>query len=718
MSRISINIGSDGVAEIRVDTPESAENRLNHESFVALDEFLNGIERQLDMVESDDEIKAVVISSGKEKSFINGADPSEFLNFTLADEGRSYSLKAQEVTEKIENSRVPFVAAINGACLGVGLELAAACKYRIAADGRDVVLGLDQVDLGLIPCAGGMPRLVRLTGSKETLDMILSGETLDPHYSKQIGLVDEVVPGDLLQDIARKRANDLANRELVPRRQRFGGMTNALLRENPVSRRMFFDRARKQIKENREHYVSALRMTVEALEIGVSSFNRGLHVESVYFGELAVTNYSRQLIRTNISLDEITNKSKFSKRAHKLIKHAEKIAVVGEEYQAAGIACLAADNGIRVRMKGRDSEAAGRTLKACYDFFNDKLCRREIDELETEKRLDLISAATDYSGFRRADIVIEMAGEDAEVKRALLKEAEALPDAHFIYASNSFAVPIARIAAGARRPDKVVGVKISSPVFETELMEISAGENGSQETVGEMFEFARRLGKIPLVINGQTGFYTTRLQLTYFNESLNLLSEGVGAEDIEDAMVLFGFLEGPLSAMDEVGIDLVRKGYDNIYKQSGEKPKAHPLLDELIAEGRTGARGGRGFYRYDRDEKRIDKSLYKMLSGYEEGSKGLSHEYIQDRLVLALVNEAMVCLNEGVIGSAKEGDVGAMLGLGFPAYRGGPFRYMDSAGAGDILKKLHNLSVRYGTRYTPPVLLKSMAVGGDKFYEN
>lgn len=718
MSSISFNIKDNGVAVLKVNTPDGTENRLSHDSFIALEEFLNRVDGELDMVESDDEIKAVVIVSGKEDSFISGTDIGEYLHFTLADEGRSYSLKAQEVSEKIENSRVPFVASIHGACLGVGLELAIACKYRIASNSGATLLGLDQIGLGLIPCAGGVHRLAKLIGTRETLDMVLSGEALDPYYSKQMGLLDEVVPEELLRDISMKRALELSNKEFKPRRQRFGGMTNALIKENPVSRRMLFDKAKKQIKENRELYVPALRMAIEALEIGVSSFNRGLHVESVYFGELAVTGYSRQLIRTSIALDEVKNDTAFTKTGHKAGKKPEKIAVVGDELTGAGIACLAADNGIRVRMKGKDDTSAGICLKECFGYFMEKLGNREIDELEAERKFDLVSAASDYSGFKRANIIIESAGEDLELKREILREVESQTAGDFIYVSNSFALPIAGIAAVSVRPDKVIGMRISSPVSESELLEIAVGENTSQETVGEIVEFGKRLGKIPLVVRDRPGFYTTRIQLAYFNECLHLLSEGVGAENIEEAMTMFGFAEGPLGAMDEIGIDLVKKGSDIVYGGSGERAGAHPLLDQLLADGRTGVRGGRGFYRYGRDEKRIDKSIYKLLSAHGEDSKGISHEYIQDRLVLALVNEAMICLQDQVIGSAKEGDVGAVLGLGFPTHKGGPFSYVDSAGAGDILKKLHNLSVRYGTRYTPPVLLKNMAVGGNKFYES
>ncbi|KAB2834478.1 MAG: hypothetical protein F9K51_01815, partial [Candidatus Dadabacteria bacterium] len=254
MSSITYTIDNNGVAVLTVNTPGGSVNRLDQESFIYLEDFLNKIDRDFDMLESDDEIKAVVIASGKDGSFISGAQPREFLNFTLADEGRSYSLKAQEISEKIENSRVPFIAAISGECLGLGLELAIACKYRVAANTRKTALGLDQIEFGLIPCAGGMLRLAKLIGTKETLDMILTGETLDPHSAKQMGILDEVVPEEYLLSIAKKRALDMSDKEFRPRRHRFGGMANALIKENPVSRKMYFDKAKKEIKESRDLY--------------------------------------------------------------------------------------------------------------------------------------------------------------------------------------------------------------------------------------------------------------------------------------------------------------------------------------------------------------------------------------------------------------------------------------------------------------------------------
>ncbi|MGE0368326.1 MAG: enoyl-CoA hydratase-related protein [Candidatus Dadabacteria bacterium] len=715
---LSYTVDSDGIATLVVHTPGSVVNRLRHEDYLALEELLDKIGKDLDMLESDDEIRAVVIVSDKDWSFISGADAGEYLEFTLADEGRSYSLRAQEVSERIEASRAPFVAAVNGACLGVGLELIIACKYRIGSNGRGVELGLNQLENGLIPCAGGMPRLARLVGTKETLDMILTGEPLDAEYARQAGLLDEIVPPELLRETARKRALELSAKELKPRRFRFGGVANALLKENPVSRKMSFDKAKKDIRENGGLHLTASRMAVEALEIGVASFNRGLHVESVYFGELAVTSYAKQLIRTAVAIDGVRNDSRFSKTAGKAAKKPSKLAVAGGEPFGPGIACLAAESGIRVRLKAKDDATVGKSLRECYDYFMGKVSGREEDSIHAERKFDLISAASDYSGFRRADIIIESAGEDPEVKRRILTDVEALPGGNFVYVSNSYAVPVSNISGGSKNPARVIGMRMSGSVSDSDLIEISIGEGTSPETVSETFELVKLLGRTPLVVKDKAGSYLTRVELAYFAEALQLLGEGVGAQDIEDAMVQFGFPEGPLSAMDDVGLDVVKQGAVAIYGHSPEYAKPRAMLDQMVSEGKTGVRSGTGFYRYHRDEKRLDRSVSRLLSLHEDDTDGISQEYIQDRLVLALVNEAMSCLEEEVIESARDGDVGAVLGLGFPAYRGGPFRYVDTVGAGDVLKKLHNLSVRYGTRYSPPVSLKNTAVGGGRFYED
>ena len=718
MNSITIETQKSGVSILRVDTPGRDENLLSQDCIGALEDFLNTIERQMDMVESDDEIKAVIVLSGKEGSFITGPLLSEYLNFTLADEGRTYSLRLHELTDKIEHSRTPFVAAIRGECLGLGLELALCCNYRVAARTDSTVLGMNQVDYGLVPFAGGMQRLTRLIGTKQALDMILSGEPLDSDDSLDLGLIDELLPEELLLQIAETRALELVAKELKPKRQGIMGIPGSLINENPVARKMLFKKIRNDIRVKREHNNNASMMAAEALELGMSSYGRGLHAESVYFGELAVTGHSRQLIKTSLAVDDVKRSDLYVKPREGEREKPEKAAVIGAGDGASGIACLCADNGIRVRVKCVDDQAAGLALKRCRDYFTDKYQDFTMKDLICEKKLDLISATSEYTGFRRARIIIESEGEDVELKKKILSEAQSVSASGAVYVSCSFALPASLVAADSGRPDKTLGMNILGILNETELLEVSVTDKTSDEAVAEIVGFCRGLGKIPLVVKDGPGFFTTRVWLAYLNESLHLLGEGVLFDDIEEAMTGFGFREGPFSAIDETGVELIHSGLNILSQHFGERLAPHPYLELMIEDGRLGVSTDVGFYKYLKDEKRFDKSLYKVLSLSNRDIDGVSLDYIQERMMLAMVNESLICLEQGVVPGAKEADVASVLGLGFPRYKGGPFRYIDSGGAAETLKKLHNLSIKYGARYTPPPLLKDIAVGPNKFYED
>ena len=718
MSSISIETQKSGVSILRINTPEGDENYISEDCIRVLEEFLDTIERQMDMVESDDEIKAVIMLSEKEGSFISGPQFSEYLNFTLADDGRTYCLRLQDLSDKIENSRAPFIAAIRGACLGIGLELALACNLRIASGTERTILAMNQIDYGLIPSAGGVQRFAKLLGTKQALDMIVSGEPMDAEDAIDVGLVDELVPEELLLGISEARALELITKHSRPRKFDLKGIPGALINENPVARRMLFKKVRGDIRAESEQGNNASMMAAEALEIGMSSGSRGLHAESVYFGELAVTGYARQLIKTEISIQEVKRSGMYAKPGLDGTGNIEKAAVIGEASGAVKIASLLADRGTAVRLRCSDDHTAGQVLKGCRDYFSDKYDEYAMKELILERKLDLVSPSTEYTGFKRAGIIFESESQDLDRKKKILAEAEAHSVSDAIYVSSSFALPVSLIAQDCRRPDKVVGMNVLGLLNETELLEISASERTSPETVAHIVAVSKSLGKIPLVIKDGAGFYTSRVWLSYLNESLYLLSEGVLFDDIEEAMTGYGFSEGPLSAIDEAGLTLVREGLGILSSHFGERLKPHPYLDLMIDDGRLGVGSDRGFYRYVKDEKRFDKSLYKLLSLSERDIEGASLDYIQERLLLAVVNESLICLEQGVLPGAREADVACVLGLGFPRHKGGPFRYIDSQGAAETLKKLHNLSVKYGARYTPPPLLKDVAAGTNRFYED
>lgn len=718
MNNISFELDKNGVAILRFNSPESSINKLSKADIEWMVEFLGNIDRQLDMIENEDEIKAVVLYSEKENSFINGGDISEYLNFTLADEGRVYSLKAQEVTEKIESSRAPFIAAVSGSCLAMGLELILACSFRIASENVSTIFGLNGIEAGLIPSAGGTQRLPRLIGTREALDLILSGDTLDSKEAQAHGLIDEVVPDEILLDISIERALQISKKEFKPSRNHFKGIQHTIVNENPIARKKLFNDVKKQANKHRQPSITAPIMAIEAIEVGMSSFNRGLHVEAVYFGELVVSTATRSLIRTQMALEQVKNSSGISKTGIEPNTKISKIAVVGVNDLGNQIISLAADNNIRVRFKAQSDEEVGSGLKYSYDHFRQQLIDQEINELEFEQALDMISGTSDYSGFKRAQMIFECGEEDLKIKLDALKEIEPLIQMDAIYVSSSFVYPVAGIASNATLPGRVIGIRVIDNAESSGFIEISVTEDTSKTVLAELLEFTRTLGKIPIVVNGATGSYTVRVQLAYFNECLNLVSEGASIETIEDSMLRLGFKEGPFETIDRIGIDLVQHASNIIYQVQGDKIKPHPSLGLLVSNERLGVKNGQGFYKYHKGQGKFDKSVYKFFPVHSEKSENMSSKELQERLMLAMVNEALLCLDEGVIESPQEGDIAALLGLGFPSVIGGPFNYVDSEGAGEVLKKLHNLSIKYGARYISPVLLKDVSVSGNKFYDS
>lgn len=718
MNNISFELDKNGLGILRFNNKESSHNKLGINDIERMLEFLGNIEKQLDIIENEEEIRAVVLHSEKEQSFISGGDIIEYLNFTLADEGRVYSLKAQELTERIESSRAPFVAAVAGPCLGMGLEMVLACAYRIASDSHDTCFGMNGIEAGLIPCAGGTQRLPRLIGTKEALDLILSGQSFGSIEAESIGLVDEVVPEEILLELSVERALQISKKELKPSRGHLKGIGHTIVNENPIARKKLFSDVKKKANKNRHATVNAPIMAIEAVEVGMSSFNRGLHVESVYFGELLVSSATRSLIRSRIALEKVMDQCGISSTGAVLDYYTKKINVIGATALAKELISLFSDHGFRVRFKGNTDEEVSSNLRSSYEYFRVKYIKQEISGLEFEQKFDLISGAADYSGIKRSQIVVDCMEEDLQVKLGALKEIDAITGGDSIYLSTSFVFPVAGIASNSTYPKRVIGARFFSPADSSQLVELSITEKTSTQELVRVMDLMRKLGKIPLVVNGGTGSYTIRLQLMYFNESLNLVSEGVPIESVEEAMLKLGFARGPFQAIDEMGIDMVLKASNIIFEVQGDKIKPHPSLGLLVSNEHLGYTNGKGFYKYHKGQGRLDKSIYKFFPVHSEKSETMGHKEIQERLLLVIVNEALICLDQGVINNPQEGDIAAILGLDFPAVVGGPFNYIDSVGAADVLKKLHNLSIKYGTRYISPVLLRDASASGKKFYES
>jgi 3-hydroxyacyl-CoA dehydrogenase/enoyl-CoA hydratase/3-hydroxybutyryl-CoA epimerase len=701
----------DGVAILTFDLPNEPVNKFNR---AVKDELI----ALFDRLDKDPSVKAAVLLSGKKDIWVAGADIEEFLELESAADAERLSRDGQMMLDKLESLRVPVVAAIHGACLGGGLEAALACAYRIASDHPKTVLALPEVKLGLIPGAGGTQRLPRLIGLRAALDMILTGKTVRGKQAKRSGLVDELVHPAILRQIAVRRARELGSGERKRTVSAKGGGAAAfLLDENPIGRRIVLRKAREEtLKETRGHYPAPLA-ALQAVEAGFTrGFEGGLREESRLFGEMAATNVSKELIFLFFATTELKKDPGVPEPAPDPLP-IQRIGILGAGFMGSGIASVAAPEGTLVRLKDADTARVAKGLAAARSVLEEKLRKRHITRQVFEDQVSLITGTTDYSGFASVDLVIEAVFEDLAVKHQVLREVEQVIPEQAIFASNTSTIPIARISQVAARPDRVVGMHFFSPVHKMPLLEVIVTETTSPEVVATVVAYGKHLGKTTVVVRDGPGFYANRILSPYINEAGKLLDDGAAIEDIDAALMEFGFRVGPITLVDEVGIDIAGKAGNIIADAFGSRMTPSQSLQRVVSAGRYGRKGKKGFYLYDEDGKKggVDPSVYDLLPTGRNRSK-IPADEIRQRTVLAMVNEAARCLEEGILRSARDGDIAAVFGIGFPPFRGGPFRYMDAVGIADIVAQLEELNGRFPPRFAPTDLLVEMGRSNLRFY--
>jgi 3-hydroxyacyl-CoA dehydrogenase / enoyl-CoA hydratase / 3-hydroxybutyryl-CoA epimerase len=690
----------DGVLVLTLDVPGEKVNTLG-KGMIAEFETLLG------EVEADRSVRAVVVRSGKPDSFIVGADIKDFTRIVSAADGEALSRAAHAIFDKLESARVPVVAAIHGTCLGGGTELALACRYRVASDDPKTAIGLPEVMLGLVPGAGGSQRLPRTIGLAASLDLILAGRALKAQRALRAGLVDSVCPAAILTDVARSAAVALAEGKLRPKRPGIK-LGEKLLR--PV----IFAKARSSVLEKTGgHYPAPLEAISLVRRGTTTSLAEGLALEAKAFGQLVAGQVSRNLVSVFFATQEIKKDSGYPEGTPS--REVTKLGVLGAGLMGAGIAGAAADAGIAVRMKDASHEALGRGLRYIRGIYDERRKRRSLSPLDVDHRMDRVSPTLDYSGFARAELVIEAVFEDLELKRRVLAETEARTREDTVFASNTSSIPIGEIASGCRRPGLVLGMHFFSPVHRMPLLEVVITKETAPEAIATAVTFGRRIGKHVIVVRDGPGFYTSRALAAYMNEATWLLEEGAAVEDLDRAMTAFGFPVGPMTLLDEVGIDVGAKVAKVMHRHFGERMAPPPSMGKVLADGRQGRKNGRGFYTYDGGKKRVDESVYALLPG---GTKRTRQDpgVVQERLTFAFLNEALLCLQAGILRSPRDGDVGAIFGLGFPPFLGGPFRYLDRIGAPTALSTLEKLYGRHGARLAPAGILVDAARDGRTFH--
>ncbi|HEX4932299.1 MAG TPA: 3-hydroxyacyl-CoA dehydrogenase NAD-binding domain-containing protein, partial [Gemmatimonadaceae bacterium] len=586
---------------------------------------------------------------------------------------------------------------IHGACMGGGLEAALACAYRIASDHPKTVLALPEVQLGIFPGAGGTQRLPRTVGLQAALDMILTGKNVRARKALQIGLVHEMVHPSILRRVAVQRAREIADgvRERNPVARKHDAKA-LLLDDNPVGRALVLRQAREMtLKKTRGHYPAPLA-ALEAIAAGYQDREKGYREEARLFGEMAMTPVSRELIGIFFGSTALKKDSGVGE-APVTVLPVRKLGVLGAGFMGAGIASVAVQQGTLVRLKDADVGRVGKGLAAIREVLKEGVTRKRITRQQMEEQLLLAGGTVDYSGFGSVDLVIEAVFEDLHVKHQVVREVEAVLPPHAIVASNTSTIPIARIAQGAQRPERVLGMHFFSPVHKMPLLEVIVTPQTAREVTATAVAYGKRLGKTVIVVQDAPGFYVNRILSPYLNEAGRLVDGGAAIDALDAAILDFGFPVGPITLLDEVGLDIAGKSGAIFLEAFGERLAPSSTLRQVVESGRLGRKGRKGFYQYDDDGKKggVDESVYAFTpSGTQRVA--IPAQEVQERCVLAMVNEAVRCLEEGIIRSPRDGDIGAVFGIGFPPFRGGPFRYMDTVGVGEIVRQLEELEGRFG----------------------
>ncbi len=684
----------DGVGHLLIDRPDDRINAINPAMIGAFGDAV----RQA----RESGARAIVVSSAKRDNFVGGADLEFVRGATERDRvDLERAIRAiQRAFDELAALPATTVAAINGAALGGGCEVALACDWRVAADSPAVRIGQSEVQLGLIAAGGGDQRLPRLVGLPRALDLLLSSRRLSARRALRAGIVDEVVHPAVLARAAIDRARRAGKRKLS------GGASAA---ERAVTwlapaRRFAISRARaKVLEETRGLYPAPLR-ALEAIEIGLrDGIAAGLDADARFFAELASGEISHNLIALLLMTLRQRREAFDDLPAP---RPARSLGVVGAGFMGSGIAQAGAAAGAHVRIRDVDHAAVARGLRTVQELTVGAARKGVFERREAQRIIARVSGAPDLSGFARADLVIEAVFEELELKRMVVAELEGVMRDDAVIASNTSALPIERIARGARHPGRVVGMHFFSPVHRMPLLEVVAPEAADPAAVATAVAAGVSMGKTVIVVRDSPGFYTTRTLGVMLREAALLLEEGARIEVVDAEMERFGWPVGPFRLMDEVGLVVAAHVGETVGAARGA---AQPRAVELVvAQGWQGKRSGRGFYVYDGKKRAPNARVYELLGI----ASRLPHGDLAERLTLSFVNEAARCLDEGVVRSPVEGDLGAVLGLGFPPYLGGPFRYADAAGEA-LRNSLKRLANAHGERFTPAECL----LDGRRFFE-
>lgn len=710
---IGLEERKDGLVLVRLRGPGKV-TTLSRKMLEALEEMVGQLEKLATA-------RAAIFLGDKPLGFMAGADLKELLAaWDECDDEAALRASAEEavgqcqsIFNRIEKLPYPTVAAIHGACLGGGYEFALACSARIASTAKGVSIGLPEVNLGLIPAAGGTQRLTRLVGMQPAMELILAGKRLDGKRALKKGLVDRLAPQQALETEALQMARELASGKLKLKRKKKSGLPMKLLESIAWGRGLIESKAIEGVEaKTKGHYPAPVKAAqLIAFAADGHKLEEGLRRERQVFGELASGPIARHLIGVFFLMERGKNESPVS--ADPL--DVKRVGVVGAGFMGSGVAQLAAHSGYTVHLKDRDAESLGRGMKTCGSLFTKLAKRGRLGPGGARLAMASIRPSLEYRELRRCDLVVEAVFEDLELKRKVLADLEADLPGHAVIATNTSGLPLAEMTSALERPENFLGMHFFSPVHKMPLLEIIRTPETSDVALQTAVRVGQKMGKTVIVVRDGQGFFTTRVLGLYLGEAFRQVMEGADIATIDRSLERFGWPVGPFKLMDEVGIDVGVHVSEGLHKAFPDRVGDPAPLKALLDAGRQGKKNKSGFYDYKGSKGEVDRSVYRLMKGRASGTTRSTIE-IHDEIMAVLVNEAVLCLEEGILATPEDGDTGMIMGLGFPPFLGGLFRWVDSVGAEKFVKTLEGLAGR-GVGTGPCALLAEKAAKNERFYE-
>ncbi len=714
---IVIERDPEGALALVLDVPGRSVNVLNRQVIADLDAALDSV--------ASSKAPLLIVRSGKKSGFIAGADLQEFLGIRDVAGAEAVSASGQKLFAKLAAAPMPTIAAISGACLGGGLELALACDYRLVFDKPNTQLGLPEVELGLLPAWGGTQRLPRVIGLERALRVILDRKRLSASEAYRWGLADAIAAteNELREQLARLAVRAVGEGKRSLNRLPLRTWRQRIIESNPLGRRVLFKATERLMRRKVWDDMPAPFEALEAIRTGIQEgITAGFASERSAAGRLAISTACRNLIHLFFQ----TQKSDKLPEELRGVAPAEvrRVGVVGAGTMGAGIAQLAAFKGCKVVVQDVSQAALDAGLERIEGLFRKAVERRLLTEPESVERLAAIQGTLKWEGFENVDVVVEAALEQLDAKKAVFRELEARTRPDAVLATNTSSLPVERLQEGLRHPQRVAGMHFFNPVHKMPLVEVARAPASSPEALATLMQWSVQLGKTPVLVRDSPGFAVNRILIPYVNEAVILVTEGLTIEQVDRVMKRFGMPMGPLEMLDQVGLDIAAHVAQSMQPVLTGRFEQNAAFEKMRSAGLLGQKSGRGFYLHNGKKPKINTQAQELLRSAQSSAPTAALPMAarvtegRERMVLLMVNEAALGLSEQLAANAETLDLAMILGAGWAPHRGGPLRYADDRGLANVVQSLTTLAGRHGRRFEPCAELKRRADAKEPFTQH